>query len=70
MRLGYLITMVSITLLITLLTVPALFFPKCKFCGKRNVVSKTHCKHCGKEMEHDYISMTNHIEKNPKNLKE
>ncbi len=59
MRVCYLLIMVSITLSITFITVPTLFFPKCKFCGRRNVVGKTHCKYCSKQIEQDYISMLN-----------
>lgn len=70
MRLGYLFIMVSITLLITFVTVPPLFFPKCKFCGKRNVISRTHCKYCGKRNEQDYISLFNQTEHPHKDLKE
>ncbi len=70
MRLGYLFIMVSITLLITFITVPSLFFPKCKFCGKRNIISRTHCKYCDKKIEQDYISMLNQTEQSHKDLKE
>ncbi len=62
MRLGYLLIMVTITLLITFVTVPPLFYPKCRSCGKRNIISRTHCKSCNKEIEQDYISMVNQTE--------
>lgn len=70
MRVGYLLIMVSIILSITILTVPSLFFPKCKSCGKRNIISRTHCKYCGSKIQQDYISMLNHMEHHQKDLKE
>jgi formate dehydrogenase maturation protein FdhE len=57
MRIGYLFIMVSIIAIITLISIPPLFFPKCKFCGRRNNISRVYCKHCNKRIEQDYISM-------------
>ncbi len=57
MRITYLLVMVSIILIITIISIPPLFFPKCKTCGYRNNISRTHCKHCNTKIEQDYISM-------------
>lgn len=70
MRVGYLLIMVSVTLFITFITVPSLFFPKCKFCGKRNIISRTNCRFCNKQIEQDYISLLNQAEHRQKDLKE
>ncbi|HOK10040.1 MAG TPA: hypothetical protein PLT82_10720 [Candidatus Hydrogenedens sp.] len=63
MRLVYLFIMVGITLTVTLITVPSLFFPKCKICGHRNPVGRTFCSHCKNKIELDYVAMINEEDK-------
>jgi uncharacterized OB-fold protein len=39
--------MLSIIAVISVASVPSLFFRKCAKCGKRSGIESSNCKHCG-----------------------
>jgi len=43
----YLAVMVGVIALVTVISVPSLFFKRCAGCGRRNILDAVHCRGCG-----------------------
>ena len=46
----YLLIMVGIIAVVLVVTVPAMFVPKCVQCGKRNEIDTAVCTQCGADL--------------------